>query len=396
MRILFVGIDAKPNPGGIAELTHNLMHEMSKIGDDVYLLTRKNENADIFDKEQNYITLRSNIDPIANPLCRKIVIYFNIIRSYISVKPDVIICNTYDRLTVYVFNIARILKIPFCIYVHGLDVSLKRKKRHEKVKKNVLKKSFAVFANSMKTAEIINAIGVDSKNIYRITPGVTNSTVFSDRKQQIGYSSLPPILQKSKHLILSVGRLIPRKGFDTMILAMKVVLQENPGTVYVILSDGPDRDRLERIVAEQGVGKSVYFAGYVSNDDKQIYYQNADIFVMPNRDLPNGDMEGFGIVFLEANLHEIPVLGGKAGGVPDAIEHGKTGFLVNPSNPVEVANAINTLISSPEIAKEMGQYGRKRALQQFSWPARAEEMHMILKSMNIEIQKKGRNNGELV
>ncbi len=373
MKILFIGLDSKPNKGGIAELTHCLMHELSLLNNDVVLFTNIGDNS--FDYKQEYKVVRRNIDPRINAFIKKIILYNYFYREFNLLRPDIVVCNTYDRLTVYAFRVAKIMKIPFFVYVHGLDVSLKRKARHEKLKRHILSNSTGIFANSKKTETIVNKIGVKKEKIYRITPGVT----IEGGETNCSTKYETPALLRNKRVLVSVGRLIERKGFDTVIKALPMVVKNFPNIIYVITSDGPDRFRLESLVKELGVTDNVLFTGYVSDHEKRMYLENAQLFIMPNRDLENGDMEGFGIVFLEANLYGLPVIGGNAGGVPDAIEDGKTGYLVDSSNIEEVAFCINKILSTPEKAKEMGAYGKARALESFRWETRAKQIVDIVK-----------------
>jgi phosphatidylinositol alpha-1,6-mannosyltransferase len=125
---------------------------------------------------------------------------------------------------------------------------------------------------------------------------------------------------------------------------------------------------------------NVVFTGYVSEDEKAFYYNAADVFVMPNRELENGDVEGFGIVFLEANIYGKPVIGGRSGGAVDAIVDGKTGLLVNPIDIEEIASAIIRFLSNEGYAKQLGFQGRKRVERDFN-------CEVIVSRMRIELEK---------
>jgi phosphatidylinositol alpha-1,6-mannosyltransferase len=134
----------------------------------------------------------------------------------------------------------------------------------------------------------------------------------------------------------------------------------------VIAGDGEERARLERLVAEHGVEDRVFFAGTVPNADLPAYYAACDVFLLPNR-VDDGDIEGFGIVFLEAAATGKPVIGGNSGGVPEAVERNVTGLLIDGSDVGEVAAAIHELATSEERRSRMGLAGRVRAHGCFSW-----------------------------
>jgi phosphatidylinositol alpha-1,6-mannosyltransferase len=142
---------------------------------------------------------------------------------------------------------------------------------------------------------------------------------------------------------------------------------------YVIVGSGPDEERLRQIVDHHGLHDAVHFAGRVPWDDLLLYYNAADVFVMPSREDPP-DVEGFGLVFLEANACGTPVIGANAGGVPDAIVDGTTGYLVPPADPAALADALASVLTHPEQARAMGRAGRYRAATVASWGAVAGDL----------------------
>ena len=147
------------------------------------------------------------------------------------------------------------------------------------------------------------------------------------------------------------------------------------------MGDGPYRNKLEDLVTRHKLQDIVIFVGSVSDDDKAAYYSVADLFVMPNRELPDGDVEGFGIVYLEANAYGKPVIAGKSGGVLDAVIDGETGILVNSNNVIEIADAIIHLLENKRYGKRLGMQGKKRVEQEFVWdmivPALQKELHTL-------------------
>ncbi|MBK7081414.1 MAG: glycosyltransferase family 4 protein [Betaproteobacteria bacterium] len=122
-----------------------------------------------------------------------------------------------------------------------------------------------------------------------------------------------------KQVILTVGRIVPRKGFDAVIRAMPTILSSVPNAHYLIVGTGHYRAALEALVQECGMHDHISFVGPVADEDLADYYRLCDLFVMPNREMPDGDTEGFGLVFLEANACGKPVIGGIAGGAVEAV-----------------------------------------------------------------------------
>jgi phosphatidylinositol alpha-1,6-mannosyltransferase len=178
-------------------------------------------------------------------------------------------------------------------------------------------------------------------------------------------------------ILLSLCRLDPRKGLDTAIRALPAVAREVPGMRYAIAGSGPDEERLRRVAAECGVADRVVFLGRVSEDLKISLYDACDVFVQPSRAEKHW-VEGLGITFLEAAARGRPTIGGRHGGVPESILHGKTGLLVEPESPEALAGAIGTLLKDRALARQMGDAGRARMLTEFTWERRAEELMQIV------------------
>jgi len=171
----------------------------------------------------------------------------------------------------------------------------------------------------------------------------------------------------NKKCIVTIGRLVERKGHDIVLKAMTQILQQIPDLHYLIVGSGPNEISLKKQVSNMGLEKYVTFTGRVPDDEIGAYYELCDIFVMISREIPEkGDLEGFGIVYLEANYFGKPVVAGRSGGVEDAVVHNKTGLLVDPTKSDEVANAIITLLSNSNFAKTLGNTGKTRVINEFS------------------------------
>ncbi len=172
---------------------------------------------------------------------------------------------------------------------------------------------------------------------------------------------------EGKRVLVTVSRLIPRKGQDVVLQSLPQVLSAAPDAVYLIVGGGPEEARLRRLAEDLGVSKHVRWAGSIPHAAAVDYYHAADLFVMPNRRMPNGDIEGFGLVFLEANACGLPVIGGRSGGAVDAIAHGESGYLVEPTVVDDVATRLIELLRNREQAREMGRQGEARVRREFTW-----------------------------
>src|SRR5262249_51358396 len=147
------------------------------------------------------------------------------------------------------------------------------------------------------------------------------------------------------------------KGFDVVIGALPKVLEAVPNLRYVIVGDGDDKENLKRLAVQMGVGDKVDFAGEVSDDELAAYYRACDVFVLPSRTVQrNGywEGEGFGRVYVEAALAAKPVVGSRDGGAAEAVLHGTTGLLVDPTSASEVSDALLTFLRNRQLATDMG------------------------------------------
>ena len=177
-------------------------------------------------------------------------------------------------------------------------------------------------------------------------------------------------------MLLTVGRLQRRKGHDTMIDALARWPAGAPAVRYVIVGDGEERAPLERRARDHGLGDRVYFAGAVPPEDLPAYYAAADLFVHPNR-VDGSDFEGFGIVFLEAAAAGLAVVGGRSGGVPEAVIDGVTGVLVSGTSADELVGVLTGLLANAPRCRSLGEAGRLRATQEFTWDRAAADVAAI-------------------
>lgn len=178
-------------------------------------------------------------------------------------------------------------------------------------------------------------------------------------------------------VILCVARLVPRKGQDTLIRALPLIRDKVPDAVLVVVGKGPDEARLRKLAARHAEG-AVRFAGGVSHADTPPYYAAADVFAMPCRTRRAGlEAEGLGIVFLEAAASGLPVVVGDSGGAPDTVLDGRTGRVVDGTDPAAVAEALTGILLDPDRAV-MGAAGREWVRDSWSWDASARHLTELL------------------
>jgi phosphatidylinositol alpha-1,6-mannosyltransferase len=250
-------------------------------------------------------------------------------------------------------------RVKVVIYTHGEEITTKSTSRfYGQNSKAYLNSADAVICVSNYTYKtILSRYNVSESKLYLITNGIDidNYSFRSGKPCHIKAAD------GSSKLVFAAGRHIERKGFDMAIKAMDVVCRMIPDAHLVIAGEGETTSKLRQCIEELDLANTVSLVGRISHEELLAYYSQCDVFLMPNRTLKNGDTEGFGLVFLEANAFCKPVIGGNAGGVPDAIVDGKTGLLVDGASPDDIASAIINLLSDDARRRAMGEAAREWA-----------------------------------
>jgi phosphatidylinositol alpha-1,6-mannosyltransferase len=182
-----------------------------------------------------------------------------------------------------------------------------------------------------------------------------------------------------KKVIVSVGRLVHRKGQDTLVEALPLILHEVPDAHLLFVGEGPRRDFMQKRAEKLGVTSHITFIGRIQYRDLPQYICVGDIFAMPSRSRLAGlEVEGLGIVYLEASACGIAVIGGTSGGAPDAVIDGQTGLVVDGKSKSDVARAVIELLKNPELAKQMGYRGRQWIIEEWGWERWAAQFNSLL------------------
>ncbi|WP_040510833.1 glycosyltransferase family 4 protein [Gordonia soli] len=179
--------------------------------------------------------------------------------------------------------------------------------------------------------------------------------------------------------VLCLSRLVPRKGQDVLIKALPGIRMRIPDAVLVIVGGGPYAETLHRLAEETGVADHVVFTGSVPADELPAYHAIADVFAMPSRTRGRGlDVEGLGIVYLEASSTGVPVVAGQSGGAPETVIEGVTGTVVDGTDIDAVALAVIDILSDRRLARRMGERGREFAVERWQWRAIASRLVQLL------------------
>ncbi|MEU3728625.1 glycosyltransferase family 4 protein [Streptomyces sp. NPDC033538] len=210
----------------------------------------------------------------------------------------------------------------------------------------------------------------------QLPPGVDEKTFHPDSggeevRARLGLTERP--------VVVCVSRLVPRKGQDTLIRSMPRVLAAEPDAVLLIVGGGPYEKDLRRLAAATGVAASVHFTGAVPWSELPAHYGAGDVFAMPCRTRRGGlDVEGLGIVYLEASATGLPVVAGDSGGAPDAVLDGETGWVVRGGDEEQAADRLVTLLGDAELRRRMGERGRAWVEEKWRWDLLAERLKALL------------------
>jgi phosphatidyl-myo-inositol dimannoside synthase len=352
--------DFPPMRGGEATWYSRLCATLSP--DSVVVLAPRMPGDRNFDGRQSYRVIRRWVPVSPHPLARLAQVALLSWHAIGIVRRERItavhIGHLYLSLTGLVLRF--LLGIPYVLYLHGGEMApYMRRPAVRSIVRQLVRHARLVIVNSNYTRLSYEALGIRHPRIVPVMIGVDSKRfrpgidphVIRDRYGLDG-----------ARVILTVGRLVERKGHDVVIQALARVRQAVGPVRYLIAGSGPEEQKLRGLARDQGCGEDVIFVGHVSDEDLPLLYAACDVFVMPSRALPERDgIEGFGIVFLEAGASGKPVIGGRSGGISDAVVDGTTGVLVNPQDVEEVAEALIRLLRDREDAARMGEEGRQRA-----------------------------------
>jgi phosphatidylinositol alpha-1,6-mannosyltransferase len=216
----------------------------------------------------------------------------------------------------------------------------------------------------------------NSKAMVKIAPGV-NTEHFIPRPD--AFELRNSLGLNDKKIIISVGRLVHRKGQDKLIQAMPTVIRKIPNAHLLLVGEGPYESRLKKIVEKLLLEQHVTFVGRVLYDKLPTYLSAANLFAMPSRSRLFGlEVEGLGIVYLEASACGIPVLAGNSGGAPDAVIEGVTGLCVNGTDVSAIAMGVIEILADAQRASRMGADGRNWIVDTWRWDLWSKEFNLLL------------------
>ena len=372
--VLLVTNDLGPRAGGIESFILGLLGELD--GNQIVIFTSSQAGSAAFDQElsQKYgVVVHRDKSKVLLPTPRVNRAVARVMRQYRS-------------STIWYGAAAPLGWMSGYLRRHGALRQISLTHGHEVWWSKIFPFSLAMRAIA-KNLDVITYLGEFTHNALkpilnarvcalRIAPGISIDHFTPGRKSE---ELLDQLNLREKRVIVCVGRLVHRKGQDRLIEALPQILQEVPNTVLLFVGEGPRRKALEVLINKYRVGESVRFVGRVQYADLPTFLRLGDIFAMPSRSRFFGlEVEGLGIVYLEASSTGLPVIGGASGGAPDAVLDGETGLVVDGTNPSAIAHAAITLLCNPDQSAAMGRRGREWAVENWSWKLWGERFTEIL------------------
>lgn len=282
---------------------------------------------------------------------------------------DVVLCGKALMEGQIGYRLKKKLGIPYVVFTYAMEVETWRRQGHNRRKLlKVLAGAESVVYINEQTKKTLLELGVTTQQLVKIWPGVDDRFFAGVPEQEV-----TRVLQRynlTQPYVFTMCRLISRKGVDVLIEGFAKLDQMKFRSYQLVIGgDGPERQHLAEVAERNFVNTSVRFIGRVPDEDLPALYKGASVFALTPRE-DGSDIEGFGIVYMEAAASGTPAVGTLTGGVPEAVLGEQTGVLVSPDSPAAVADALARLLGDGELRRKLGEAARQRAWNEFRWSKR--------------------------
>lgn len=366
MNIAIPTADYPPIEGGISTVTVQVARELARLGHDVTVVAPHFNQMDHFDSGEPVTVVRYGGYGLGwlryAPMAR--VAGPHLARADCAVAINV----AYGGL------MAKRRGVPFVVLAYGYEfLKFRRNPLVRRLLLDVYCAAGRVVAISSYTRDALLEFGVHSDQIEVILPGAPQA---SDAAQEVSntHADRGPT-------ILAVGRFMPRKGHEMLLRGLPKVVKRFPDVRLVFVGRGPRLAPVQQLAADLRLSDRVTFLSQLSDPELAEQYRACDVFALPTGEEPGGHVEGFGLVFTEAQAYGKPVIAGRSGGTVDAVLHEQTGLLVEPGDPDSVADALLRVLSDPGLAKYLGENGKKRVESELNWTHFTAKLAAILENL---------------
>lgn len=263
-------------------------------------------------------------------------------------------------------------KCKIIVLAHGTEIPKENSRRKLKNKRvrNSYRKSNVIIANSNYTKDLMSAsLNIEPIKIKIIHPGID---VYKEHITLKDKNKIDTLSRGFSPILITLARVEKRKGHEFVIKAISKIIDDLPNILYLIAGKGPYLKNLQKLVTQLDLKNNIKFIGWITEPEKSVILDKSDIFIMTPT-IYKESVEGFGMAFLDASFHSIPVIGSRSGGINDAIKENYSGLLCEPENVEDIADKIKLLSNNIKLRQKYGEQGRKMVIDTFVWEKKYKE-----------------------
>ena len=375
-KTLFITNDFPPRPGGIQTFVYEIVSRFNP--ESVVVLTSDWTNAKDFDAGLDYKVVRAKTKVLL-PTKKTLGLAAQLIAEH---NIDQIVFGASAPLGLLAKPLRKFGIKKIVAFTHGHEVGWAKTPITKGLLRRIAKHVDSLtYLTAYTKSGILKGLPKSTESkMYQLLPGV-DAELFNPRNKIAGKEIRAKLGFADRPTIVSVSRLMARKGHDQLIKALPEISKSIPGVALVIVGEGKNRKSLEKLVRRLNLTGDVYFSGKVPYSDLPKWYAVGDIFAMPCRTrLANWDVEGLGIVYLEASATGLPVVAGDSGGAPEAVIPGKTGFVVGGRDIESLVKQLIELLKDEDLRLELGQNGRDWVSKNWTWDKAYQELETLLRN----------------
>ena len=368
-----------PGVGGAPRLMQSIVEHLNGSGYSVEVLSYSgpiNNDCPPFDRVQSYRIFRIAADyQSAHSIVH---MGFRMLGLMLTRRYDVIFCGVAYPSAILAYFASLLLQVPYMVYSHGEDASpIKNTRGKRFFLAHALQSASALLVNSRFTQGEIAAFGIEAERIAIVPPGIDPAPYGQVALQDV-VALRRRLGLEGKRIVLTVARLTERKGHDMIVRSLSQVRDIVPEVHYLIVGKG-DTSVLQALAKAEGVEDSVTIVSYIEEGELNALYHLCDVYAMVSRHDPiTQEVEGFGIVYLEAGACGKPCLAGAEGGAGDAVVDGVTGFVVDPTDVGKIASALTHLLMDPPRMASMGEAAHRRVWSDFRSDLLLEKLERLV------------------
>jgi phosphatidylinositol alpha-1,6-mannosyltransferase len=376
--VLWVTQDFPPDKGGIQTYSAELVRALVELGHEVDVVAPERPQARAYDR-----AFPARVHRLPGPRDAMPAIAIPFVLAMTGRKRfDVVVHAQWPTATGSVLARRRERIGALVLAAHGRELLWRPRVlagAYDRWRRTVLHAADRVVAVSRYTGGLVRDLGVDASRTCVVSNGTDVARLHRSAVIERAATLRATAAIGPGPLVVTVARLVPHKGIDTVIRALPEVARAVPGVQYVVVGGGHDRARLVQLAHAAGIAHRVHFVGCVDDDEVSAWLHACDVLALPSRER-RPDVEGFGIVLLDAAACGRPVVAGRSGGIADAVIDGETGLLCDPDRTDEVARALIDVLRDRELARRLGAAGRERVERDFTWAHAGRRLHAIVEN----------------